>query len=168
MSNIRKIVMLGLCVTPLWSVAAYACPPAQVYALTFRYDVKTHKSYVGEGTQQQEIDLKPGFQEIVERGAEKVLRFASDGKHAYVIDEPDVVRPLIGAQDYATLQPIANRSVYETYNRGWRYYRDKYAVYRTDRRQREQVLLIPLSVAEDQSRQAQTVDDEFKTSCHDH
>ncbi len=91
----------------------------------YRYDAGSHKTYASNDYSELEIPLKSDYKEIVQpQGEGRVLRFASDGVHAYFFE-----KPIIGAKDYATLTPIQNDTLAESRRYGWRYYEDRTAFY---------------------------------------
>ncbi len=92
---------------------------------TYRYDDTAQTTYASNGYNQQAIQLNSGYKEVVQQtSADRVLRFGSDGVHAYFFE-----KPIIGASDYASLSPILNGSMAESHRYGWRYYQDRTAYY---------------------------------------
>jgi len=92
---------------------------------SYRYDDAAQTTFASNGYNQQAIQLNRGYKELVQQtSADRVLRFGSDGIHAYFFE-----KPIIGASDYASLMPILNGSMAESHRYGWRYYQDRTAYY---------------------------------------
>lgn len=128
----KFLAVVSLLAVQLLSSEALACLP-EMPPVFFVHDAKLHKTFVTNSmsnASRHEILLGKGYKEIVEgEGGFHALRFATDGKRAYIIDSPFTERKVLGARDYTTLRPIAHSDPLETIVYGWGYYQDRFSIY---------------------------------------
>ncbi|AXI03887.1 hypothetical protein [Aquirhabdus parva] len=152
MLRMHKISLIVLLATGALFQKALACMPP-LPQFHYEYSEETHQTIATDGFRKQEVNLAKDYKEIVQtQDIYSVLRFGSDGNHAFFFE-----RPIVGAEDYKTLEPIQNTTEDESARYGWRYYKDRHSIYVAKDDGKEVMLYTLSSYKPDQYRLAQGI-----------